>query len=124
MVRVAKSLGKPVIGSFHDFEKTPPQNAFPGLMRQAEELDVDIIKIAAHCASQADLRLLAQVLLDHSDKNLIMLGMGPVGAPSRFLFPALGSLLTYTFLGVPTAPGQFSLEQTLHILGLLYGTER
>ena len=92
----------------------------PGLMRQAEELDVDIIKIAAHCASRADLRLLAQVLLDHPEKKMIVLGMGPVGAPSRFLFPALGSLLTYTFLGEPTAPGQFSLEQTLHVFRLLY----
>ena len=120
VVRLAKSLGKPVIGSFHDFEKTPLPNAFPGLMRQAEELDVDIIKIAAHCASRADLRLLAQVLLDHPEKKMIVLGMGPVGAPSRFLFPALGSLLTYTFLGEPTAPGQFTLEQTLHVFGLLY----
>ena len=124
VVRQAKGLGKTVIGSFHDFEKTPRPNAFPGLMRQAEELDVDIVKIAAHCANQADLRLLAQVLLDHTDKNLIVLGMGPIGAPSRVLFPALGSLLTYTFLGAPTAPGQFSLEQTLQILGMVYGTER
>lgn len=123
VVRQARGLGKTVIGSFHDFQETPPQAAFPGLMRQAEELDVDIIKIAAHCANRADLRLLAQVLLDHPERNLIVLGMGPAGAPSRFLFPALGSLLTYTFLGEPTAPGQFTLDQTLHILNLLYGPE-
>ncbi len=120
----ALRLGRTVIGSFHDFQKTPPSETFSPLIQTAEELGVTIIKFATYCSCAKDVRLLAQVLLNHPDKNMVVLGMGIHGRISRFLLPALGSLITYTFLGTPSAPGQATLEETLHLLKLLYGAKK
>lgn len=116
----ARQQGRTVIGSFHNFHATPAPASFAVLMEKAEFLEVDILKIAAHCSCGEDLRTLTRLLLDFPEKNLIVLGMGAYGTPSRFLFPALGSLITYTFLGEPTAPGQINLEQTLDVLRVLF----
>lgn len=116
----AVKQGVMVIASFHDFEKTPSSSFCASLIRQGMDLGADIVKIAAHCESREDFHRLIAVLLEHPDRNLVVIGMGARGIQSRFLFPALGSLITYTFLGVPTAPGQVSLEETLRLIRVLY----
>ncbi|HOH30785.1 MAG TPA: type I 3-dehydroquinate dehydratase [Candidatus Hydrogenedentes bacterium] len=120
VVECAACQGKTIIGSFHDFHGTPGPEVFEAYIQQARDLGVTIIKFAAHCSTRAELCQLAGLLLNNTDKHLIVLGMGNEGRISRFLFPALGSLVTYTFLGTPSAPGQASLDETLHILDLLY----
>ena len=41
----------------------------------------------------------------------IIIGMGAEGAATRVFFPLLDSLLTYSFAGSPTAPGQIALAE-------------
>jgi 3-dehydroquinate dehydratase-1 len=120
VISLAAKQGVTVIASFHDFEKTPTSSFCASLIRQGMDLGADIVKIAAHCESREDFHRLTAVLLEHPDRNLVVIGMGARGIQSRFLFPALGSLITYTFLGVPTAPGQVSLEETLRLIRVLY----
>lgn len=109
-----------VIGSFHDFDGTPDASRLQQILEKGLRLGVDIVKIAAHCATIDDLRRLARFLLDHPDNALVVIGMGPAGMASRIFFPALGSLLSYTFINTPSAPGQLSLEDTLRQLRLFY----
>lgn len=116
----AVGMGVTVIASFHDFEKTPSPAFCATLVRQGKELGADIVKIAAMCEEREDLQRLTTVLLEHPDQSLVVIGMGARGIQSRFLFPALGSLIIYTFLGAPTAPGQLSLDQTLRLIQTLY----
>ena len=120
VIQLARQAGKTTIGSFHDFQRTPALEHLLDIVHRGRALGVDIVKIAAHCSSRNDLHTLARLLLTPLEQPLIVLGMGPEGTASRLLFPALGSLLTYTFLGTPTAPGQMTLEQTVHLLDVLY----
>ena len=120
VIELAASQDKTIIGSFHDFEKTPALDIFQSLIDTAQDLGVTIIKFAAQCAGPEDVRRMGGMLLNNPDKPMIVLGMGSAGRISRFLFPALGSLVTYTFLETPSAPGQASLEETLHLMNLLY----
>jgi len=48
------------------------------------------------------------------------MAMGPVGALSRLFYPAAGSLLTYSSVGEPTAPGQIPLRELALLLTRFY----
>lgn len=102
-----------LIGSFHDFEKTPSAEILQDVIQRAVEAGVDIVKIAASVNSEDDLRRLAQALALAPTLPKIVLGMGPQGKISRLAFPALGSLLSFAYIGKPTAPGQPSLSELL-----------
>ena len=117
----ARAAGRVVIGSFHDFSATPPDGELDALAGKADELGADILKVAAHCADAAELRRLAAFALRCGPRPAAVIGMGPAGMISRVFFPALGSLLTYTFLGAPSAPGQLNLEDTVRYLKTFYG---
>lgn len=109
------------IGSYHNFVSTPLEDELAYWARTATALRVDICKIAGNCTSEADFRRLARFTVDRASGGVVTIGMGAFGAPSRVLFPALGSLLTYTFLGAPTAPGQLNCDTLLAYLNGLYG---
>jgi 3-dehydroquinate dehydratase-1 len=111
------------IGSFHDFKKTPDLETLEGVIANGKQAGVDIVKIAAFCNNSRDLRRLARLCVNTEDQPLVVIGMGPQSAMSRVFFPALGSLLTYTFLGQPTAPGQMGLSELVEALRRYYGSE-
>jgi 3-dehydroquinate dehydratase-1 len=116
----AREAGKLTIGSFHDFEACPEDTALEALMPAGKVAGADIVKVAAYCASQRELRRLAAFTLRHSERGVVVIGMGPAGTPSRVFFPALGSLLTFTFLGEPTAPGQLNYGTLVSYLKQMY----
>ena len=94
------------IVSFHDFDYTPDTPGLEDILERAQAAGADIVKIAVHCNDLDDLRRLAAFTIAHADQPLITIGMGPHGAVSRMLFPALGSLITYAYVGTPSAPGR------------------
>jgi len=120
IVSAAHAASRLVLGSYHNFSATPELEVLAALAETAKQRGVDILKVAAHCATSDDLRTLARFTIDYADRHIVTIGMGPQGVISRMLFPALGSLLTYTFLGAPTAPGQLNCETTLQYLELFY----
>lgn len=120
VVSAARALGKLTIGSFHDFKATPAMEVLETVHARGRTLGADTVKVAARCNSREDLQRLAAFTLDHRDDQIITIGMGGHGLVSRVFFPALGSLLTYTFLGEPTAPGQLNCTDTLKYLGVFY----
>jgi len=122
VVRMAHAEGIPVIGSFHDFERTPTADELEELSEYARALEVDLLKVAAYCGNLGDVQRLAAFTL--AEPAPITVGMGERGMLTRVFFPALGSLLTYTFLGTPTAPGQLTCAQTLEYLDAFYPERR
>ena len=120
VVELAKAGNKTVIGSFHDFDSTPPRTDLRATIAQGAQLGVDIVKLATRCDSGEDLKNLVRLLLEE-ETPLIIVGMGTRAGLSRIFFPALGSLLTYSFLDAPVAPGQLSLEETARLISLFYG---
>jgi len=117
----AHTAGLAVVGSHHNFTATPPDPVLDAVVEAGGRAGADIVKVAARCNSPADLRRLAAFTLRHAHRSVVVIGMGPAGMLSRIFFPALGSLLTYTFLGAPSAPGQLNSEDTVKYLKFFYG---
>lgn len=120
VVRAARAQGRMTIGSFHDFSQTPEDGQLEEIHARGRALGFDIVKVAARCNCRDDVQRLAAFTLAHRRENIIVIGMGAHGLVSRIFFPALGSLLTYTFLGEPAAPGQLNCTDTLKYLGDFY----
>src|SRR5690606_33450116 len=123
VVTDARKAGVTSIASYHHFSVCPSVQRLQELADRSMDLGADVVKIAATCASPEELRRLARFTLDQADRGVIVIGMGAWAAASRIFFPALGSLLTYTFLGMPTAPGQLNCDDTIHYLSALYPVE-
>jgi len=114
VIAAAKTSGKLVVLSFHDFDKTPERGEFDAIFNQASDLNIDILKLATEVDSPNDLALLEDVLVqDNYDGAKIVIGMGSRGQMSRIKFPALGSVLTFGFISESTAPGQLELSDLI-----------
>ena len=105
--RAAKRLGKAVIVSYHNFEKTPPLAKLEAIVSEAQPL-ASIVKIATMVTREKDVEILRSLLLRNGTAPLCVIGMGPLGTRTRVSFAALGSCLTYGYLDKPIAPGQLA----------------
>ena len=102
LVEAAKRAGVFVVGSFHDFKKTPPLEELQAKMGGV----ADIHKFATMVLSEEDLETHRALLA--GEGKLSVMGMGPLGAAARPEMMSLGSILNYGFLGeTPTAPDQW-----------------
>jgi len=103
----AAAAGVRVVGSFHDFRKTPSEAKLDEIVDRASDAGVDILKIATLTSQPGDVaRLLG--LFSRSPLPLAAMGMGPLGYASRLLFAAGGSVLNYGWIDRPNVPGQWS----------------
>jgi 3-dehydroquinate dehydratase-1 len=123
VVRQAKESSVPVLGSFHDFKKTPSSARLSEVIRMAGDQGADAIKIATYTASAADIARLLD-LFSISRLPLAVMGMGPLGMASRILFANCGSVLNYGWLHAPNVPGQWSAKELSAILHQCSGQDR
>lgn len=106
-VREAFSRGEgAVIGSFHDFERTPGAAELEDVVREGIESGADLLKLACYIHGPGDEERLLALLEQHESLYFSILGMGPLGTATRVRFPSQGSCLTYGYLDRPAAPGQ------------------
>ncbi len=115
-----------VVGSNHDFQKTPP---VPELLRRFDlmrRLQADILKIAVMPQSKADVLSLLQATLEADesieDRPLITMSMGGKGSVSRMTGELFGSAMTFGSVGTGSAPGQIPLEKLKTALSILHDT--
>jgi len=118
LISLAKSNNKKIIISYHNFKRTPSITQLEKIISKAKQKKADLIKLALMAENLADVKKLAKLTLNHN--NLIAISMGEYGKISRIFFPILGSKLIYTFIGKPTAPGQFSLKDINRLKKELY----
>lgn len=109
IVALARRHGKLAIVSRHHFDGTPDAAALAATLADGAPRG-DVVKIAAAAHGPADLVRLLDCLR-HPGPPRIVIAMGAEGAASRVFFPLVGSLLTYSFAGAPTAPGQLALDE-------------
>lgn len=105
----------PVIGSFHDFEKTPPRSTLSRVITRAVDDGADLVKIAVTTSTPADVATLLE-LLDKSVHPLALMGMGRLGMASRVVLGAAGSVLNYGWLHRPNVPGQWSARELRRLI--------
>jgi 3-dehydroquinate dehydratase-1 len=107
VVAEAHRLGKTVIVSEHDFEKTPSDATLQSIVNRAKAAGADLVKIVTMARNEDDAwRLLRFVRSCRFP--IAAFAMGERGAFSRLLACENGSLFTYGYISKPVAPGQFS----------------
>ena len=109
-----------IIGSHHDFEKTPN---YYDLLKIYDDIKkfafVDIVKIATSVNNDEDNINLIKLLINKDD--IIALGMGEKGKITRIVAPLLGGYLTFgTVNNNISASGQMSLDELKQIYGEKY----
>jgi 3-dehydroquinate dehydratase-1 len=107
VVALARRHGRLAIVSAHVFDATPPDRELHDLLALGARRG-DVVKIATAVDGSGDLSRLVDLLRAPGPPRIVI-GMGSHGAATRVFFPLLDSLLTYSFAGSPTAPGQLAL---------------
>lgn len=117
-----------VIGSYHDFGKTPALEEISGRLMGIHEMGADIPKIAVMPKSREDvLTLMRATFLTKKALGsvpLITMSMGALGAISRVAGESFGSSLTFGCIEKSSAPGQIEAEKLREIMEILHLEER
>lgn len=124
LVRTAHENEVKVIGSNHDFEKTPEKEEIIRRLCRMQELDVDLPKIAVMPKKKEDvLTLLAateEMNRKYADRPIITMSMAGDGVISRLCGEVFGSALTFGAAGQASAPGQIDVKELRQILTVLH----
>lgn len=124
VVEAAHENGVKVVGSNHDFDKTPEKDDIVGRLRKMQELGVDVPKIAVMPQNKKDvITLLAateEMFTNYADRPIITMSMAETGAISRLSGEAFGSALTFGAVGKVSAPGQINVEDLKTVLNIVH----
>lgn len=122
IVAAAHAAGAWIVMSNHDFHATPDTAEIVARLRRQQALGADVLKIAVMPHDPGDvLKLLAATwqLRQSSDRPLLTISMGPLGAISRLAGASFGQALTFGMLGAGSAPGQIEVGTLRAILNAL-----
>ncbi len=118
VVEKARTEGKTVIISTHDFQNTPELEVMAGIINESFEAGADIAKLAVTPQTLLDVLHLLEVTLRAFGK-VCTIAMGNMGRHSRVVAPIYGSVMTYGYVDKPAAPGQLRVDELKSILKLL-----
>ena len=106
IVARAKGLGRRVIISYHNYERTPSKDELERIIFSIKSQGADICKVACLANEPRDCsRVMA--LYEHLT-DLVAFCMGEAGKITRLAAPILGAPFTYASVtDASTAPGQF-----------------
>ena len=109
------AAGRAVVGSNHDFFKTPDKDELVRRLQKMQDMGADIPKIAVMPQSVADVVTL-QAATDEfahgiADRPIITMSMGPMGVITRIAGEVFGSSMTFGAVGQVSAPGQIPVER-------------
>lgn len=98
-----------VVGSYHDYESTPDADV---IVSRLGNMDADIRKGAFRVNRFADLAAILDASMRFKEPH-VLLGMGTLGAVTRIRGDVLGNEFSFGYVGTPTAPGQFSVDEMM-----------
>ena len=120
----AHNAGVKVIGSNHDFNKTPDKDEIVERLRKMQELGVDIPKIAVMPKGMKDVvTLLAateEMHREFADRPIVTISMSETGVLSRICGEAFGSAITFGVAKNVSAPGQMGVNDLSLALKFLH----
>jgi len=120
LVTRARAAGVGLVGSFHDFVRTPSDEVLEGAASLAEAAGVDLVKVATFLNSPEDLARLLRFAGKARRLRVSVMGMGSLGPVSRLVLAKCGSLLNYGYLGSESnAPGQWPARRLKAVLAEL-----
>lgn len=114
-----------VIGSYHDFERTPSREEILRRLLFIDRIGADIPKMAVMPQEREDVLCLmeASSLADRLivEKPIITMAMGRLGEVTRLSGENFGSSVSFGCMEQGSAPGQIPVEQLRYILQVLHG---
>lgn len=119
LVNLAHAKKVLVIMSSHDFSGTPAQTEIEQRLLQQDTLGADILKIAVMPQTRAEVLTLMNATLsvsEQTDKPLITMAMGQLGAISRVATASVGGSLSFGMVGEASAPGQIEVSKLKQLL--------
>ena len=120
----AHQVGVRVVGSSHDFQKTPPEQEIITRLCRMQELGADLLKLAAMPADTGDVLTLLHATWEmkktYAKQPVITMSMGGTGVISRLSGEIFGSALTFGSAGQASAPGQIGVEELKTVLEILH----
>ena len=124
IIAVAHNAGVKVIGSNHDFNKTPDKDEIVERLRKMQDLGVDIPKIAVMPKGMKDVvTLLAateEMHREFADRPIVTISMSEAGVLSRICGEAFGSAITFGAAKNVSAPGQMEVNDLSAAIILLH----
>lgn len=118
----ASRCGALLVGSFHDFRRTPDVRELAATFTSAQRLGADVAKVAVMPQDVGDVLTLLQATLQASrqlDLPLIAMSMGPYGALTRLCGWMFGSSVSFVVGQGASAPGQLPIEDVHAVLDVL-----
>lgn len=110
MVAAVHLAGGVIVGSCHDFEKTPSKDEIIANLCRMQDLGCDIVKMATMPNCKRDvITLLAateEMCTDHAKVPVVSMSMTGLGVVSRLVGESFGSAITFGCFGKASAPGQ------------------
>ena len=108
---LARAKDAKIIISYHNFSNTPDPESLERLLVSMSRTDSDILKIACYVHTENDYTVLLNALQryvssENNAKPLTVIPMGPEGYSGRFMFPWVGSCITYGCVSEAKAPSQ------------------
>ncbi len=123
-----QKAGLKVVGSNHDFEKTPNKDELVRRLCYMQEIGVDIPKIAVMPREASDvLTLLSateEMMSKYADRPFVTISMSGMGAVSRIAGEFFGSAITFGATAKASAPGQIYVEDLCKMLEVLHQDRR
>lgn len=113
-----------IVGSNHDFDKTPAEEDIIYRLRKMQDLGADIPKIAVMPKSKLDVLTLLSATEKmrsfYANCPIITMSMAGTGVISRICGEVFGSCLTFGAAKKASAPGQMGVEDLTQVLSLLH----
>lgn len=117
-----------VVGSNHDFYKTPPREEIIRRLLHMRQAGADIPKIAVMPQSEQDVLTLLSATLEmsrrHADCPVITMSMGKTGLISRLAGESFGSAVTFGAAAKASAPGQIGVRELRQTLDMIHDSLR
>lgn len=126
LVQKIHALDTFVIMSNHNFHETPDQDIIINHLRQMQDKDADLLKIAVMPNSASDVLTLLnateEMATKYANRPLVTMSMGGLGSISRLSGEIVGSAMTFGTVGKSSAPGQISIDELKQCLQTIHGS--
>lgn len=124
LIETAHKCGVKVVGSSHDFVKTPTKEEIIERLCYIQNTGVDISKLAVMPQTKKDvlnlLEATEKMTSEYADRPVITMSMAGMGTISRLSCEMFGSAVTFGAVRQVSAPGQVNVNELKRILEILH----
>lgn len=126
IVEYSHKKGIYVVGSMHNFEKTPKDAEIFEVFDEMNLNEADILKIAVMPKTEKDIERILELTRLSSQKYIqpvIAIAMGEMGVKTRIYGEIYGSAITFASIGKVSAPGQIDVVKMRKYLEEVHRTK-